>query len=182
MPGNDPFTTGVMHNPPYALSSSSNQNFLCLLLALGVLPHVLLPSNGIWSSPSSITVEDATRLREKVWGEEGCISWQSQLRFGHSRSTLGPSLCFTHPYSHALTPYRLPHRHHSIWYAAGTSTTMGPSSFLLLFPPQCPTTKIYYHSGPLWINDLLSALFIRAWGGSRSLCVWRWGRLELCSS
>lgn len=58
----------------------------------------------------------------------------------------------------------------------------GHLHFCCFFLLNAPQTKIYYHSGPLWINDLLSALFIRAWGGNRSLCVWRWGRLELCSS
>lgn len=38
------------------------------------------------------------------------------------------------------------------------------------------------HRGPLWINDLLTAPFSRGWGGSRSLCVWNWRKLDLTAA
>lgn len=54
--------------------------------------------------------------------------------------------------------------------------------FLLPLLPWCTHFKnTYYHRGPLWINGLVAGLFSRGWGGSRSLGVQRWGRLELFS-
>lgn len=158
------------------LSCGDSQNFPSLLLTWGVPPpssqpcslppveHGHLPPPSSWKMPAGC---------ESSSGEEGRVSLQSQSRFGTAAQPLG--LPWVSP-TLTLTPLLL------TVYTAGISSTTGPSSFFVAFSSLMPPKpKMYHHRGPLWINDLLTALFTRGWGGGRSPRVRQWGRLELCS-
>lgn len=188
MPGkaSDPFTSGPMHNLQYVplhLVTTRISPAFCLHWELSPrLPALLPPSGGARSSPSFIAVEDVSRLGERVWGKKS--AFPGKVSQGLAQQINPWALLVFHPpflscfFSQQASPQTSPDAAYS-WYFYRQGAIFIFDAFSSSMPPQ---TKIYYHRGPLWINDPLTALFTRGWGGSRSLRVWQWGRLELLSS